>query len=540
MHKTAVIYARVSTARQASDELPIDGQIQGCQDKAATLGAKVARVFTDAGISGRDEQRPAFQEAVAYAVDNKADYFITWSTSRFARDQVTAVFYKKRLRKAGVEMVYCTMTVDPDSTSGFLLEGVYELFDELYSRTVSTDTRRSLMKNAADGHWNGGGTPYGYQRVPSPANSKRSKLAAEPSEAWLVQQAFKLRLQGLGLRLIAQRLNEAGHAHRGKPWTKAQVQGLLRNPAVIGQVVFNRRDRKGGNTWRPESEWVRVTAHEPLIDVETWEKVQATMDDLTHPHAGSPLSMHLFTGMLRCGHCGASMQIETAKGRSQRYSYYNCSAWQKQRQCINQRRNADEVDSWLMESIREKVFTVSALREVAEQLNLECGRAAQDRKGEIKALKKESDEQARRKAKLLDVLELQGRDAPNLADIGERLREINSALRSKAEKIREIESQPDQAFEVSEELVLELRESMMQIISDPAKAKATRTLLGRFIDTVLLHSEYAQVNYRQEFMADMKRQNIAVHTSHKWLPVHALLGTKSVRLLLPAGLVRAA
>ena len=516
MQKSAVIYARVSTARQASDELPIEGQIQECQRKALALGAETARVFTDAGLSGTDEQRPAFQEAIWFAVENRVNYFITWSTSRFARDQATAVIYKKRLRKAGVEIVYCTMAVDPDSTSGFLLEGVYELFDEVYSRTVSIDTRRSLMKNASDGHWNGGRPPFGYQPVQSPEDAKRRKLVPEPSEAWLVQQIFRYHEQGLGLRLIVQRLSDGGHQHRGKPWTVASVQGVLRSPAVIGQIVFNRRDRRGTNTIRPTTEWIRVAAHEPIIDAEAWEKVQTTMNEATKPNTGSPLSGHLFTGLLRCA-CGASMQIETAKGRSQRYSYYNCSAWQKTRSCISQRRNTEDVDRWLMQSIREKIFTVEALREVAGHLNVEHGRAAQDRRRQIKALQKENEDATRRKRSLMEILELHGREAPNLADIGDRLRELNQQIRERSEKIKSIEMEPDPQFEVSEAIVAQLRETLMHIVGDPSKAKAVRTLLGRFIETVVLDSETAEVHYRAEFMADMKRQGLAVHSSQKWL-----------------------
>lgn len=55
-NNSAVIYARVSTTRQADDQLPIQGQIDRCQEKAAALGADVVKVFVDEGISGRSDQ----------------------------------------------------------------------------------------------------------------------------------------------------------------------------------------------------------------------------------------------------------------------------------------------------------------------------------------------------------------------------------------------------------------------------------------------------------------------------------------------------
>jgi predicted site-specific integrase-resolvase len=47
-----VIYARVSTKRQADDGLPVESQVAHCREKAAALKADVARVFIDGGLSG--------------------------------------------------------------------------------------------------------------------------------------------------------------------------------------------------------------------------------------------------------------------------------------------------------------------------------------------------------------------------------------------------------------------------------------------------------------------------------------------------------
>ena len=53
----AVIYARVSSARQAEDGLPVQSQVEQCQEKAHALGARVLRVFRDEGLSGRTTRR---------------------------------------------------------------------------------------------------------------------------------------------------------------------------------------------------------------------------------------------------------------------------------------------------------------------------------------------------------------------------------------------------------------------------------------------------------------------------------------------------
>ena len=75
----AVIYARVSTSRQADDGVPVESQIDQCRAKALALGASVLEVFRDDGISGRTSQRPAFLAAMDYCELNRVDYFVCWS-----------------------------------------------------------------------------------------------------------------------------------------------------------------------------------------------------------------------------------------------------------------------------------------------------------------------------------------------------------------------------------------------------------------------------------------------------------------------------
>lgn len=84
---TAVLYCRVSTVRQAEEELPIASQRERCEDKARALGAVVLRVYCDEGLSGQSDDRPAFQAAILYCEAHSPTYLITWSTSRFARNR---------------------------------------------------------------------------------------------------------------------------------------------------------------------------------------------------------------------------------------------------------------------------------------------------------------------------------------------------------------------------------------------------------------------------------------------------------------------
>jgi Site-specific recombinases, DNA invertase Pin homologs len=58
------IYARVSTEGQAEEEVPINGQIDECRKFATSKGWEVTEVFTDAGFSGRTDDRPSFRRMI--------------------------------------------------------------------------------------------------------------------------------------------------------------------------------------------------------------------------------------------------------------------------------------------------------------------------------------------------------------------------------------------------------------------------------------------------------------------------------------------
>ncbi|HHB12219.1 MAG TPA: recombinase family protein, partial [Chromatiales bacterium] len=210
MHKTAIIYARVSTRRQADEELPLQSQIERCERKAVELGARVIRTFIDGGVSGRADDRPEFQAAIRFCEQHQVDHFITWSTSRFARNVFDSAIYKRRLDKVGARLAYVSCDIDQDTMSGFMMERIMEVFDEAQSRQISEDTQRSMRMNAEAGYWNGGRAPFGYKPVPDQDNPKRKRLCIDESEAEVVREIFDLRSQGSGARAIAQILNEHG------------------------------------------------------------------------------------------------------------------------------------------------------------------------------------------------------------------------------------------------------------------------------------------------------------------------------------------
>jgi DNA invertase Pin-like site-specific DNA recombinase len=532
--KKAIVYARVSTPGQAEQGVSLPSQIESGQKRAAQLEAEVVKEFIDDGISGRTSARPAFLAAVDYCALHAIDYFITWSTSRFARNRIDAAAYKQLLRKRGTKIVYISTDIDGESDDGWLLEGLFELMDEQYSRTLSKDTRGHMLRNARDGYFNGGTVAYGYRSTPE---GNRRRLTVHPEEAAIVREMFNRCANGAGSKSIALALNAAGRLRRGQPWNKDLVLDMLKNWVYAGYVTFGRHDRTN-KCLRPESEWIRRKSHEPIITEETFVEVQNKFAERApRTLGGSPLSRFLFTGILRCGACGTRMQIEKATGRSRAYSYYNCHGAQRGTGCANRRLPANELDQWLMGVILDKILSRERIAAIIQQIYELKGQFARDRDTKRAALVADLRNNEARRSRLYEVLELHGKDAPNLADIGPRLAGHNERIRAIERELTVLENLAAPQAPISDREIQDIGEYLRRLLQETGDPEKIREFLGSFIDRAVLANEQVTIHYNQ---AKLVSSGGAVHSEGCVHPTYLAAMNRQLVAMLPERFRKAA
>ncbi|MBU0592475.1 MAG: recombinase family protein [Gammaproteobacteria bacterium] len=512
--KTAVIYARVSTTRQADDGLPVAGQIERGHIKASSLEAIVVREFVDAGISGRTDSRPAFQDAVAYCKAFQVDYFICWSTSRFARNKLDAAMHKRDLEKTGCRVVYVSVDIDNRTDSGWMTESILEIFDEHYSRQVSTDTLRSMMKNARDGYFNGGRVPFGYRTV---TEGKRKKLAIEPADAEIVRDAFQWCAEGHGAKIIAMRLNEQGRLHRTTEWQKNTIGYILKSWCYAGYTIFNRKNGLTGKE-RPMEDWIMTDSHEGIVSKEVFMNVQNIMEGRAPTEgSGSPRSNFVFTGMLKCGICGSAMQMESARGNGGKYRYYNCSAALRGKNCESRRIPAAELDAWLIDSIMDRILTRERIEEFINELHDLTGEWVKGRAKRRQSIVAAMTDVEKRQKKLFEVLELHGKDAPNLGDLTIRMRELRSQRDDLERSLIQLEEEESPHIDVDQDQIEEMAEILREIVSTSEDPKKQRLFFAGFINEIVLGDQEARIVYDPGKIVNRTGTDV-VHSKNNWLP----------------------
>ena len=513
--KHAVIYARVSTQRQADDGVSMESQIEQCRVKALALGTEVIEVFRDDGVSGRTDNRPGFQAALAYCAAHRVSHLVCWSTSRFGRNLEDALKNTNQLREWGTKAAYVHQDIDLETDAGWMLGVMTGMMDEIYSRNVARDTLRSMITASRDGFFVGGRVPYGYQieRV-----GKRSKLGPHEDHAAIVRTMYALALnEGLGAQAVALRMNTAGLLRDGKAWCKNSVAMILKNPSYMGLRLFNQINRKSRDA-KPVEDVVRVASHPALINKEDFEKVQAMMKDrIPHEQGGTPKSAFAFTGLLKCGICGEQLQIRNGTGRNGTiYSYYSCLAHKNGRtRCCLKSVKAEAFDAWMVDELLSKVLTPTVVQKVVDDIRANGGRWAEERELRRKALVKEMRETEGRRNNIYDILETQGKDTPNLADVTERLRTLNESIRGVERALQELEAKPAPDYNLVDVDPQEAVKTIHGVIRGCTDAKRLRALLGTFVQKISVSNASVIVDYREDAL--LRSPTPTVHSGVNWL-----------------------
>ncbi|MBQ1898829.1 MAG: recombinase family protein [Ruminococcus sp.] len=311
--KTAAAYIRVSTDNQT--ELSPDSQIKEIRKYAKQHGYIVPNeyIFRDDGISGRKaEKRPEFIRMIATAKLKPAPFcaVLLWKFSRFARNQEESIFYKGMLSRNHIEVKSISEPI-LDGPFGSLIERIIEWFDEFYSINLSGEVKRGMKERVE----RGGAVSipaFGYDIVDK-------KYIINPATAPIVRQIFADYLNGMGALQIAHKLNDMGiRTTRGNLWENRTVDYVLRNPVYIGKIRWNPNGRTRRNYDDPNI-MIVDGHHEPIIDVESFNKVQAVYEvnqkkHARYAHEKGKKYMYMLHSLVKCSDCGASLSM-SARGQ---------------------------------------------------------------------------------------------------------------------------------------------------------------------------------------------------------------------------------
>lgn len=322
------LYIRVSTDEQL--ELSPDAQERLLLDYAHKNNILINKehIFFENGVSGRKaDKRPEFQKMIALAKskEHPIDVILVWKFSRFARNQEESIVYKSLLKRNNVDVVSISEPL-PDGMIGSLVERIFEWMDEYYSINLSTEVKRGMTENALHGNYQGS-MPLGYKHT-----GHKEVPIIDEEQSMIVKRVFAMFLEGSTFTQIARWLNENNcRTIRGGAFENRTVRYLLQNPFYIGKVRWNYYDRSAGHYRDDKDVIIADGRHEPIIDMDTWERTQERLAKVVHERRPRDVSTckHWLSGILVCSSCGASLAHSTIKSNNTSYSYFQCYKFTK-------------------------------------------------------------------------------------------------------------------------------------------------------------------------------------------------------------------
>ena len=274
------------------------------------------------------------------------------------------------------------------------------------SRTRSRRIKESMRARALQGQ--ALGKPlYGYRIGPE------GTLEVVREEAAVVELIFRLYTKdGLGLRLIAQHLNEREIlTRRGGRWNVVSIRDVLRNPAYTGTYTrFGMR--------RPKT-------HEAIIGPDVFRVAQEQTKSRRPIGRVMNPEPFLLSGVLYCAYCGNKMMGVTRRqswkrkdGRRARqvYKYYQCQSRNNQSLC--------GYHTWRAPLLESTVY--SQLKYALPAKAAELGDGA--RKDEVQALRETAVRNAERR--FVQATKRAARADIKLSVLGEYLSELDAARRA--------------------------------------------------------------------------------------------------------------
>jgi len=301
--KRAVVYCRVSTKEQVSNlSLPV--QEKACREWCAREGAEVVQVFVDRGESAKTAARPAFLEALAFCRKGRIDLFVVYSLSRFARSTHDHAVVSHELKSHGTALRSVTEPIDA-SSSGRLMETILSGFAQFDNDVRAERTRAGMRAALERGRWTHR-APLGYL----------AGMVPDPDRAPIIREAFALAAEWPGgVEALRRKVGGLGLTSRaGRLVARQTFWAILRNPIYAGILRAPGLEARG--------------AFEPIVDEETFQKVQARMDGRRRPE-GVRLRLSPefpLRGFVRCGPCGHALTGYFARGRhGGRFPYYRCA-----------------------------------------------------------------------------------------------------------------------------------------------------------------------------------------------------------------------
>lgn len=330
----AIGYVRVSAAREEmiSPEL----QREAIRAWAARAGRVIIDWVEDLDESGRTWNRK-IMSVIKRVEGGEAKEVAVWKYSRFGRDRHGNALNLGRLHRVGGELQSATEEVDAATSVGRLTRGMLMELAAFESDRAGEQWAEAFAWRLEQGLPPLGGPRFGYDRVGRIDNPLGHGTFSDPNceedyipngAASAVERCFLDYVSGSGFQHCSRYLNRNGYrGTRGGLWYERSAAEMMGSGFAAGLIRVHDPDCHGPHergAGRCPNRVYLPGKHDGIIDADLWDAFLNRRKHRAGLPRGSRAATHLYTGLLRCVHCGSP---QSGAAKPEGFVEYNCSQY---------------------------------------------------------------------------------------------------------------------------------------------------------------------------------------------------------------------
>ena len=389
------IYTRQSVDKM--DSISIESQLEYC--KYETRGNPY-KSYSDKGYSGKNTNRPAFEEMLEDIKQGKISRVIVYKLDRISRSILDFANMMEVFAEHNVEFVSSTERFDTSTPIGRAMLNICIVFAQLERETIQKRVADAYYSRSKRGFYMGGRIPYGFEKVKTEIDGiKTSKYVPIPEEAEQIRLMYSLYAdEDNSLGDIIAYFNKNGIKHlRGGMWSAGRISEILRNPIYVmaDADVYDFFKSQGANIINPVSDYTGYNAcylyqgtvsktrkqldltdkeivlapHQGIIPSGDWLKCRIRCLNNRQSTKTCKATTSWLVGKVKCGKCGYGLTIVKANTKWRRYFVCATALATKKENCQGTGGTiyADVLEEYMLNAIRNKLSEFKTLSQKKEK-----------------------------------------------------------------------------------------------------------------------------------------------------------------------------
>ena len=344
IHRKCAVYARQSIDK--ADSISIETQIERC---LIEVGNAPFQIFADRGYSGKNTDRPQFQQMLGAVCNGEIRSVICYKLDRCSRSILDFTRLMDLFQRHDVVFISCTEKFDTATPMGRAMLNICIVFAQLERETIQERITDAYHSRCKKGYFMGGRVPFGFSLEPCWLDGKKtSRYRAVDAEAEILKHIYSIyKDPSTSLSDVVHCLETIGISNPRRSdglWVRPHIARMIKNPiyAMADEQIYDYYVQMNVLPDNPRTDYIGqngcylynignerhlvLAPHKGIIPPDLWLKCQKHRQIAHHSERGK-LPISWLTGKLICQKCGRAVVTRQTVGRNNRiYRYFLCSA----------------------------------------------------------------------------------------------------------------------------------------------------------------------------------------------------------------------